>query len=55
MADESTHFADTANDALDRLKRAYDRNTGCHLSRDMVAALGLTFLAETWNQERPTA
>lgn len=41
------------HDALNRLKRAHDRKTGCHLTADMVQSLGLSFLAETWGEPDP--
>lgn len=44
---------DFANDALDRMKRAHDRGTGCHLTADMIAGLGVTMIAECWSEERP--
>lgn len=45
---------DLAHDALDRMKRAYDRGTGCHLTAEMIAALNITFLGEVWNDDRPS-
>lgn len=42
-----------AHDALNRLKRAHLRQTGCHLTAEMVAGLGITFLAEVWDEEDP--
>lgn len=42
-----------AHDALNRMKRAYERGTGCHLTAKMVASLGLSFLGETWSDEDP--
>lgn len=44
---------DGANDALNRMRRAHDRNTGCHLTAEMVASLGVTFLAQIWSEEDP--
>ncbi|GAA0749678.1 hypothetical protein GCM10009075_38140 [Sphingomonas trueperi] len=41
------------HDALDRMKRARDRGTGCHLTAEMIAALALSFLGEVWEQEAP--
>lgn len=42
-----------AHDALDRMRRAERRGTGCHLTAEMIQALGLTFLGEVWNEIRP--
>jgi hypothetical protein len=42
-----------AHDALDRMRRAHERGTGCHLTADMVFGLSVTFLGETWAGDRP--
>jgi hydroxymethylpyrimidine/phosphomethylpyrimidine kinase len=44
---------DAAHDALNRMKRAHARGTGCHLTAYMIASLGLTFLAEAWGAADP--
>jgi hypothetical protein len=44
---------DKAQDAFDRMYRASKRGTGCHLTAEMIAELGLTFLGEIWSTERP--
>lgn len=43
----------SAHDALNRMKRAHDRGTGCHLTRDMIASLYLTFFGEVWDSDAP--
>jgi hypothetical protein len=40
-------------DALNRLKRASERGTGCHLTKEMIEGIALTFLAEVWHEEDP--
>jgi hypothetical protein len=40
-------------DALNRMKRASNRGTGCYLTAEMVAGLGLTFIAEAWEEDDP--
>lgn len=50
MTDDTLH---EAQDALNRLKRAHDRGTGCHLSAEMVQCLGLTIFGEMWEQPDP--
>jgi hypothetical protein len=42
-----------AQDALDRMERAYRRGTGCHLTADMIESLGVTLIGEIWSAERP--
>jgi hypothetical protein len=42
-----------AHDALNRMRRAHERGTGCHLTAEMVASLGLSFLGETWSDDDP--
>lgn len=42
---------DLAHKAVDRMKRASDRGTGCHLTADMIRELNLTFLGQVWSEE----
>jgi len=42
-----------AHRAFDRMRRAHERGTGCHLTAEMIAALGITFLGEVWAQDAP--
>lgn len=44
-----TSLEDAINGALNRMKRAHERRTGCHLTAQMIEGLGITFLAETWS------
>lgn len=44
---------DGAQDALNRMKRAHDRKTGCYLTREMVYSLSLTSIAQTWAEADP--
>jgi hypothetical protein len=46
---------DTAHDAFNRMRRASQRGTGCHLTAEMIAALGETFLAQVWEEDDPRA
>lgn len=46
---------DGAQDALNRMARAYERGTGCHLTAEMIRSLGLTRIAEIWSTEDPRA
>lgn len=45
-ADRVEWINDGAQEALNRLGRAMKRGTGCYLTREMVAALDLTFIGE---------
>lgn len=42
-----------AHDALNRMKRAHDRGTGCHLTADMINALGVTIVGQAWAEIDP--
>lgn len=42
-----------AHDALNRMRRACERGTGCHLTAEMIQSLGLTMVAEMWGEEDP--
>ncbi|MBY3162079.1 hypothetical protein HFO65_15705 [Rhizobium laguerreae] len=50
---ETEDSFDLAHKALDRMKRASDRGTGCHLTAEMIAALSVTFLGQTWDEPAP--
>lgn len=41
------------HDALDRMRRAHARGTGCHLTRDMIKALHLTSIGQMWEDTDP--
>jgi hypothetical protein len=45
---------EAAHDALDRMRRAHQRGSGCYLTAEMIQSLGLTVLGELWSDERPT-
>lgn len=47
----SGRIFEQAHAALDRMRRAHARGTGCHLTAEMIRDLGLTFLGETWGEE----
>ena len=53
MVEAERSFEDTAHEALNRMKRASERGTGCHLTADMIRALGITALAELWGDDDP--
>lgn len=46
-------FLDDAQDALNRMARAYQRGTGCRLTADMIHALSLTVVGEIWSGTDP--
>ena len=52
--DDDEPLAKNMDDALDRMKRAYERGTGCHLTADMVRALGVSVVGQAWSEERFT-
>lgn len=37
-----------AFDALDRMKRAAQRGTGCHLTAEMIQGLAVTSVGQMW-------
>ena len=49
----SDTFADKAHDALNRMKRAYDRETGCRLTAEEIDALAVTIIGDIWSQSDP--
>lgn len=42
-----------AHEALDRMRRASRRGTGCHLTAEMIRSLGLTSIGQIWTEENP--
>lgn len=44
---------DDAQDALNRMKRASHRGTGCYLTAQMIQSLQVTQIGEMWEQEDP--
>lgn len=46
LTEESLDAQRVAHEAFDRMRRARDRGTGCHLTADMIFALNTTFLGE---------
>lgn len=42
-----------AQDALNRMRKAADRGTGCHLTAGMIASLNLTKIGQYWSEEDP--
>jgi len=41
------------HDALNRMKRASERGTGCHLTAEMIADLETTIIGQMWTEEEP--
>ena len=44
---------EAAQDALDRMRRAHRRGSGCYLTAEMIQSLALTSIGEVWSDERP--
>lgn len=44
---------EAAHNAFNRMRRAAQRGTGCHLTAEMIAALECTFLGEVWSLDDP--
>jgi hypothetical protein len=49
-ADLEKAFRDPLNAALDRMKRASDRGTGCHLTAKMIEAMRVSTIGSIWEQ-----
>lgn len=45
---------DGAQQALTRMRKAYDKGKGCFLTAAMIQSLNLTVFAETWAEADPT-
>lgn len=54
-AEGAGKWDDVAQDALNRMRRAHNRGTGCHLTAEMIANLSITVIGEIWSQEDPRA
>jgi hypothetical protein len=46
-------FNAAAQDAFNRMRRAHERGTGCHLTAEMIAGLAMTQIAEIWSENDP--
>ncbi len=42
-----------AHDALNRMRRASSRGTGCHLTREMLESLCVTAIGQMWMEDDP--
>ena len=42
-----------AHDALDRMRLAAERGTGCRLTATMIQALSVTSIGQLWNDADP--
>jgi hypothetical protein len=41
-----------AQNALDRMRRAHYRGTGCHLTADMIQGLSVSLIGSMWEEPR---
>lgn len=46
---------DGAHDALNRMRRACERGTGCYLTSEMVKSLEVSVIGAFWAQDDPRA
>lgn len=44
---------DAAHNALNRMRRADERGTGCHLTADMIIGLKVTLIGQMWAEADP--
>lgn len=42
-----------AHDALNRMRRACERGTGCTLTREMIQSLSVTGIGQMWDDTDP--
>ncbi len=42
-----------SHDALNRMRRAAERGTGCHLTAEMIQSLSLTIVGSMWAEGDP--
>jgi hypothetical protein len=52
MTDEVRELRASINAALDRMKRAHERGTGCHLTADMIQSLSVSVVGHLWDQDK---
>ena len=52
VKEHKSTFGET-HDALNRMKRAHERGTGCHLTAEMIESLSLTIVGSMWNEPDP--
>lgn len=44
---------DGTHDALNRMRRAAERGTGCHLTATMIESLAVTIIGQMWLEADP--
>lgn len=42
-----------AHDALNRMRRAAERGTGCYLTAEMIRSLAVTSIGQIWAEDDP--
>jgi len=53
MEERDDKCFDLAQEALNRMRRAHERGTGCRLTAEMIRSLYVTFIGQMWNQDDP--
>lgn len=53
MSRDFNDFGNETQDALNRMKRAAQRGTGCHLTAEMIRELSVGLLGEIWSAPDP--
>ncbi|WP_010137619.1 hypothetical protein [Oceanicola sp. S124] len=51
--DPHTGVFSPTHDALNRMKRAHERGTGCHLTAEMINSLYVTVIGSMWVEDDP--
>jgi len=44
---------DGVNDALNRMRRAAKRGTGCYLTAEMISCLEVSSIGQIWSEDDP--
>jgi hypothetical protein len=44
---------DGAQNAVNKMRRAHKRGTGCHLTAEEIFSLSLTHIGEAWEEDDP--
>tara|TARA_Y100001960_G_C14101250_1_gene553017 strand:+ start:130 stop:309 length:180 start_codon:yes stop_codon:yes gene_type:complete len=52
MKEDQSHFDDAQN-ALNKMKRAYQKGTGTRLTKEEIDSLAVSVIGQIWNEPDP--
>lgn len=53
MADETSAWGAGTQNALNKMRRAHERGTGCHLTADEIRSMSVSLIGQIWSEDDP--